>query len=129
MAEVDWVFIVRIAKFLFQLRQRAPSQSHVKCSIWSGRHVTGSIFEISKKNETQENSSPERSACLDEEKTIEKLVVSIGAERGNAELGLSINRLGFSKLRKCERPVPIFTKVRFSSITNLKIKKNPEPEL
>ena len=128
MAEVDWVFIVRIAIFLFQLRQRAPSQSHVKCSIWSGRHVTGSIFEISKKNETQENSSPERSACLDEEKTIENLVVSIGAERG-AVLSLSINRLGFSKLRKCERPVPIFTKVRFSSITNLKIKKNPEPKL
>ena len=86
------------------------------------------LEKISKKNETQENSSPERSACLDEEKTIENLVVSIGAERG-AVLSLSINRLGFSKLRKCERPVPIFTKVRFSSITNLKIKKNPEPKL
>ena len=42
------------------------------------------LEKISKKNETQENSSPERSACLDEEKTIENLVVSIGAERGNA---------------------------------------------
>ena len=64
------------------------------------------LEKISKKNETQENSSPERSACLDEEKTIENLVVSIGVKRGNEELGLSINRLGFSKLRKCEPACP-----------------------